>query len=1343
MAPVEEAAKAGGGKRRLLWALPVAVVLLIGLLVLLLFLAPFIVTPERLRSEAVTALTELLGAPVQIERLDYHPLSGVELTKVVVGPPEGFAEDVLSVERVRVHYGLDEILARRLTVTEVELHSPVLTIETKNGRRNFDAILSSLAGDPQPEEEPTESKEKGPLLPVDVELERLSVGPVTLRLTGEGPNLELGGVSLRLAGEAGRERLDLELNVAIEPGETDNLRLVSTSAGHPVSLESRVPLALAVTVKGRTDRGLALEEVGVSLESNARLDATWGSRALPKTSVALDLSAMVSPKEDTARIEGLGVRLDDVELLQLEGSVDGLYAAARDLAGPPLTASLARAVGLVDRDRPGRLELELSRLDLPLERLVPWAKLVRPDLSASGRVTLAPLKIAGTAAELSAGRPSTFELELAFEEITAALTEEAVSLGRLSGGFAGNRAEDRYALEGSLRLTEVAQARNRIGAATLGLFAQLERLAYPLTGATEARVELEVTGVTAPFARLSSAAVEVSLEGEDPLHEARDMTPIRVGAKVQGERAVVTQTGTSALSVAGLRLAVDATIDRLLQAARAPIGAKVELSVGRASVGAGPSVQGLRASVDGSLGDPRAGPFDAEAKLRLRASKASVSPVKLSKADVHLGLRARDVGAHHIPGFPGPVPPMVPRTVALDLAVGVPTISVEDQTVGAVSTGLSLKTALAANLVKATADLAELKLDVQDVLTVLAKGRARRIYAGSPWIDGQVTVGPVDLEKLVEKVPRKLLAAVPDLTAAGTLKLVARGKGTLPTRFDEASLAKHPISGRLDLTLQNVGARSEKQAVLLEGLDGTISGELGGGRVATDTSLDVLRLAQGPPRLRSEIERLTVRNQVRFEENVWNVSSKIQAQTVRSALGGEGAVEEGHIVLDATYPQRGDFDLKRLEVHAPGNGVELLVAGRLARRTFGVLRPRLSVDARVDLDRLRRLVPALDGGRGKAALSLKVASHGERAVDVAGRLEVDRFSWEVPEVLTVLNASGRIPVSQQLVLPAPEPRPEVATAAGVLGDDFEARLFELFEHLERAKGILDAGDILVEAPRTADYQALRPYFAPTGARMTIEGIVYKQHALEDVTLEGLWKSGVLRIDRFACRVWEGDVLGDLAVQLTPDRDVRVRLRGTMTDLNVDVPYATAKGIRPVTDPDDKEDFRVSGQMDVELALAQRTVNARIDLVKLSLPLVRRAFGAMLLEDGPAVSALEIAQYAGVRPESGRIWVSNNLFNASFDWERLWLHVSADQESIGGKVADTILVLARWLLIPTLGGYVINTVNNAVRNFSISAVLEQIIEENRVEDYLRPLEGRVIAADRARDKSGAAGHAGSR
>src|SRR5207245_2132480 len=154
---------------------------------------------------------------------------------------------------------------------------------------------------------------------------------------------------------------------------------------------------------------------------------------------------------------------------------------------------------------------------------------------------------------------------------------------------------------------------------------------------------------------------------------------------------------------------------------------------------------------------------------------------------------------------------------------------------------------------------------------------------------------------------------------------------------------------------------------------------------------------------------------------------------------------------------------------------------------------------------------------------------------------------------------------------------------GLTGDDLQGRIDELSTDLQAFKLVLSSEDILVAPPRTADYVALRPYYAATGPELKIEEVVYGGQSLRDVIVEAEWKSGVFRIDRFSAAVWEGDVLGDLALQITADRNVRTRARLTLTDLNLDIPYALAKKIPPVKNASEREDYRISGTADLQFA----------------------------------------------------------------------------------------------------------------------------------------------------------------
>src|SRR5262245_6574508 len=85
---------------------PIGVIALLAASILLL---PVIVTDDDVKQEAVSALTDALGTPVSIERLTYRPLSGMEISGLVIGPPPGFKRDVARIERIALRYDLSDI----------------------------------------------------------------------------------------------------------------------------------------------------------------------------------------------------------------------------------------------------------------------------------------------------------------------------------------------------------------------------------------------------------------------------------------------------------------------------------------------------------------------------------------------------------------------------------------------------------------------------------------------------------------------------------------------------------------------------------------------------------------------------------------------------------------------------------------------------------------------------------------------------------------------------------------------------------------------------------------------------------------------------------------------------------------------------------------------------------------------------------------------------------------------------------------------------------------------------------------------------------------------------------
>jgi hypothetical protein len=269
---------------------------------------------------------------------------------------------------------------------------------------------------------------------------------------------------------------------------------------------------------------------------------------------------------------------------------------------------------------------------------------------------------------------------------------------------------------------------------------------------------------------------------------------------------------------------------------------------------------------------------------------------------------------------------------------------------------------------------------------------------------------------------------------------------------------------------------------------------------------------------------------------------------------------------------------------------------------------------------------------------------------------------------------------------------------------------------------LDAHDILGSPPRTADYESLRPYYIGTGPRLSIDEVEVGAQPLRAITFEGSWKSGVFRVERLGASLWEGNVLGDLAFQVTANQNVRTRLRLTLTELNLDIPYALAKKVAPIANVEDRKDYKISGTMDVQFGLRERAVTGSIDLAKFRKPSVDRLFDLILDNSSPAKDAMAKSEQACVRPVGGHIWITRNLLSLTLDWERIYWRVRLDNfinivESIPGVGIAMSL---------TLGTFVMDTVNNSVRGVSIGNILEEKLSDTRVDALFAFMAGRVIA-----------------
>src|SRR5262249_32465746 len=153
--------------------------------------------------------------------------------------------------------------------------------------------------------------------------------------------------------------------------------------------------------------------------------------------------------------------------------------------------------------------------------------------------------------------------------------------------------------------------------------------------------------------------------------------------------------------------------------------------------------------------------------------------------------------------------------------------------------------------------------------------------------------------------------------------------------------------------------------------------------------------------------------------DTWELKGDLDAKQTTGfepAANADIQARDAGCQIDVRYARHGDLDIKKLAVMLPSFGIDLDVTGRLVRRSFGVLRPELAVKAKLDLDRLRTIAPAVGDAHGGVGFDLDVHGRNETSLDVFGMMSLDRFSYAKPG-LALLDARGRVPVDQHFALP--------------------------------------------------------------------------------------------------------------------------------------------------------------------------------------------------------------------------------------------------------------------------------------------------------------------------------------
>ncbi len=1299
--------------RRLVVALILApVIALIAVLVVVATL-PTWVTPDRVRREAITAARDALGVEVDIAELDYHPSWGLVLRGLRVGPPTGFTRDVLTLGALELRWRLPWSSDGAVVIERAALVSPHVVVETVNGVRNVDALLPP-SGEPPPPPKPSEPL-RGPLSPVHVILRDVAIEDVHLELVGEGPQASVQGLSMRLAAELDPAKLSA------------SLAITSSAAGAP-TIRARIPrpgLAdqqvsttlrgrIQVDVAARTHDGLALDLFALETILRAEGLDLHGEPPIPRSTVAFEAGAKLDAGQDTFVLDRVALAFDDRELLRIGAEVDGVVAAVLEAVEAP--GDLVAALGLVRSGKDGRVTVRGPGLTLALDPLRPFIQPFVPGLDVSGTARLVVEDVSGFVTELKAMRPARGGVRLELEALRVNDPAHDLSIGALDGGLAVRaQGAEPIAIEGRISGRRVRSGPNLIETLTLGADGSLERPTYPQTGNATVAVTLALGQVRAPGATVDALETRLVLSGVDPLDPARTHPlPVRVGVALK-TRGVSVGTGTAAQSIASVEAELDAELDRLLTPATTPITAALKTTV-RGFSSPAAQVEEVVVALDATVDDPRVGqPIAARLDGKIDVSRARTPQATVGRAS--LALRTRATGVD-----PSGADPL-PATAVVDATLDVPAFALAPPSTLATHARVDAQV----DFTKAGQKLVmkSIRARLGDVVDATVSGRVDRALAAVPELDVHFVLAPLDLSKPV--VPKMLGEP---FTGSGTVRFEARAKGRWTGADDlMARLDAPPLETSAALSLDGVSVSMPERQIVLEGATGQTTVTLSKAEAGTRGELRLDAAAQGAQGARG----LQAQWALGLDEGVWRARVGLDA----AHLGdGSRSVEAASVDVDVVHPPFGDVSVRQFVIAAPGAGLEVVLDGRLARGRYGAVLPDLDASLQLDFDKLKSVfgaaVPdALKVCSGRLGMELGAHAPRDTRVEIGGAVVLDRFGWRGPGTL-LRNATGRIPFSQLLHVSAPTDallagREKATSVLAEGGIGLQRSLDDLADALQRrSRYVLSATDVLVVAPRTADYESLRPYYrSPSSAKMTIEELAYAHYRLTAASADVSYRNGVFKIDRFATRLWDGDLFGEMAFQVAEQDHLRFRMRATLTDLNLDVPVAAASGRTPAQGGA-AEPYQVAGNFDVRLDLRDRTLDGYFDFTKMGSDVLvglidgldpeRKSSGLQQTREtiGSGMDALAI--WTGVSLQGTTMTIRNNLLDIDYKWAFDPFGFPDSLIYLG------VPIVTRSFLGPTF----MEVTNSAVKGYSLSNYLEAPWVKNLNESvFTAAVRGRLV------------------
>ncbi len=291
-----------------------------------------LLSDAKLRELIVDQGGRALRQDVKLKSARLRLASGLKLEGLSIQDPDAKGEPpLLSLAGLDVAYDLSQAHKRIITVRNIELASPHVSLVQQDGKWNFEALLPPPSKEPKPEPEP-----KGPpgepiwakpfRLPLDVIIKQIKLSDFRLRVKMEdGTQINLDGLNVAITGELSRTKNNVQVAV------------YTSNVESPFQIDSPIDrAAMNLRVHAKTDKVIQLLSalvVHVNVEQqdfqtltlNLRLELA-NTRAkvdkpLPPFDLVCTAKVKVNLPEAKAELEDLRVTIGEKSALALKALV--------------------------------------------------------------------------------------------------------------------------------------------------------------------------------------------------------------------------------------------------------------------------------------------------------------------------------------------------------------------------------------------------------------------------------------------------------------------------------------------------------------------------------------------------------------------------------------------------------------------------------------------------------------------------------------------------------------------------------------------------------------------------------------------------------------------------------------------------------------------------------------------------------------------------------------------------------------------------------------------------------------------------------------------------------------